>query len=53
MKVGDYFNLKESEKRILSKKEENGYEDQYFRQEDIKWVVLDINDETRRNFVNK
>lgn len=42
LKIGDYYNLKENKKSILSSKEENGYEDQYFRKEDIKWVALDI-----------
>lgn len=42
LKIGDYYNLKENKESILSSKEENGYEDQYFRKEDIKWVVLDI-----------
>ena len=52
MKIGDYYNLKNTKKGIVSKEEENGYEDQYFEQEETKWVVFDINEETRRNIVN-
>lgn len=51
LKIGDYYNLKENKESILSSKEENGYEDQYFRKEDIKWVVLDIK-ENRRCSIN-
>lgn len=46
MKIGDYYNLENEEKTILSKKEVNGYEDQYFKKENVKWVVFDINEET-------
>ncbi len=44
-KIGDKFDLKEAEKNILSKKEENGYDDQYFKKEDIEWVIFDIDEE--------
>lgn len=46
MKIGDRIELKENKKTILSKEEENGYKDQYFEEEDIDWVVLDINNNT-------
>ncbi len=45
MKIGDYYNLEENIKSIVSKKEENGYEEQFFRKEDFKWVVFDIDEE--------
>ena len=39
-KPGDYYEFDSNEKTIVSKKEENGYEDQYFYTEEIKWKVL-------------
>lgn len=44
MKVGDYYNLEKNRKTIISKKEENGYKDQEFYEENVKWVVFDIRD---------
>ena len=41
-KIGDYYDLKNNNKTILNKKELNGYEDQYFHEEDIKWQIFDI-----------
>ena len=41
-KIGDYYDLKTNNKTILNKKELNGYEDQYFHEEDIKWQIFDI-----------
>ena len=45
MKIGDYYDLEENIKSIVSKKEENGYENQYFTKENFKWVVFDIDEE--------
>ena len=45
MKIGDYYNLEENIKSIVSKKEENGWENQYFTKENFKWVVFDIDEE--------
>lgn len=47
MKIGDYYDLEENIKSIVSKKEENGYDNQYFTKEDFKWVVFDIDEEKR------
>lgn len=41
-KIGDYYDLKTNNKTILNKKELNGYKDQYFAKEEIKWQVFDI-----------
>ena len=46
IKIGDYYNLKGNHKQIVSKKEENGYSNQYFEREEIRWIVLDKNEET-------
>ena len=46
-KVGDYIDLNKHTKQILSKKEVNGYADQAFKQEDVKFIVLNV-DEKRR-----
>ena len=48
-KVGDYFDLKQYTKTIVSRKEVNGYKDQTFEQEEIKFVVLNVDEEKRRN----
>lgn len=53
IKIGDTYYLNENKKQIVSRKEENGYNDQYFEKEEIKWVVLDKNKETRRIITNK
>lgn len=45
MKIGDYYDLEENIKSIVSKKEENGWENQYFTKENFKWVVFDIDEE--------
>lgn len=48
-KVGDYIDFNKHTKQIVSKKETNGYEEQIFEQEDIKFVVLNVDEEKRRN----
>lgn len=45
MKIGDYYDLEENIKSIVSKEEENGYDNQYFTKENFKWVVFDIDEE--------
>jgi len=45
IQIGDYYNLEE--KTIISRKEENGYEDQFFEKEEIKWRVLNKDEENR------
>lgn len=47
--IGDYFDLKQYTKTIISRKEINGYKDQTFEHEEIKFVVLNRDDEKRRN----
>lgn len=47
--IGDYFDLKQYTKTIVSRKEVNGYKEQIFEQEDIKFVVLNVDEEKRRN----
>ena len=42
LKIGDYYNLEQIENKILIKESENGYEDQYFHKEDIRFKILDI-----------
>lgn len=39
-KIGDYYDLKTNNKTIVNKRELNGYEDQYFHQEEIKMQVF-------------
>lgn len=51
-KIGDYYDLTQNDKTIVSKKENNGYEDQYFNKEDIRWKILHIDEEKRRNVIN-
>ena len=48
--IGEYINLKQCQKAILSKKEQNGYGDQYFTKEDIRLRVL-YKDEERKKVV--
>lgn len=38
-KIGDYYDLKTNNKTIVNKRELNGYEDQYFHQEEIKMML--------------
>lgn len=46
MKVGDIYNFEENENTIISRKEENGYKDQFFLYENIVWRVLDVDKKT-------
>lgn len=39
-KPGDYYEFDSNTKTIVSRKEKNGYADQYFHREDIRWKVL-------------
>lgn len=48
--IGEYIDLKQCQKSIVSKKEQNGYRDQYFTQEDIRFRVL-YKDEERKKIV--
>lgn len=48
--IGQYIILKQCQKAILSKKEQNGYGDQYFTKEDIQFRVL-YKDEDRRKVI--
>lgn len=45
LKIGDYYNLEQIENEILIKEIENGYEDQYFHKEGIRFKVLDIKED--------
>ncbi len=45
MEIGDYYNLNDNQKEILSKEENNGFKNQYFKKENINWVVFDIDKE--------
>lgn len=43
MEIGDYYDsLRINKNVIVNRVEENGYKDQYFHSEDVKWVVFDI-----------
>lgn len=45
MEIGDYYDLEKNKKTIISRKEENGFEDQEFYKEEVKWVVFDIKED--------
>lgn len=49
-KIGEYINLTKAQKTICSKEEQNGYKDQYFTKEEVRFQVLYI-DEDRRKIV--
>ena len=48
--IGDYIDLKQYQNSIVSRKEQNGYGDQYFTKEDIQFRVL-YKDEERKKLV--
>ena len=48
--IGEYINLTKTQKTICSRKEQNGYSDQYFTKEEVRFQVLYI-DEDRRKIV--
>ena len=48
--IGDYIDLKQYQNSIVSRKEQNGYSDQYFTKEEVKFRVLYI-DEDRKKIV--
>ena len=48
--IGEYIDLKQHQKSVVSKKEQNGYGDQYFTKEDIQFRVL-YKDEERKKLV--
>ena len=48
--IGDYIDLKQYQNSIVSRKEQNGYSDQYFTKEEVKFRVLYI-DEDRKKLV--
>ena len=48
--IGEYINLKQCQNSIVSKEQQNGYCDQYFTKEEVKFRVLYI-DEDRRKIV--
>lgn len=48
-KIGDYFDLKKHTKTIVSRKEVNRYKDKTSEQEEMKFVILNIDEEKRRS----
>lgn len=38
--IGDYIDLKQYQNSIVSRKEQNGYSDQYFKKEEVRFRVL-------------
>ena len=46
--IGKYIDLKQCQMNIVSKEEQNGYKDQYFEKEEIKWRVLYIDEENKK-----
>mgnify|MGYP005778825011 CR=1 FL=1 len=48
--IGEYIDLKQCQNSIVSKKEQNGYGDQYFTQEEVRFRVL-YKDEERKKLV--
>ncbi len=46
--IGEYIDLKQYQKSIFSKKEQNGYSDQYFSKEEVKFRVLYIDEDRRK-----
>lgn len=51
MKVKDIYNFEENENVVISRKEENGYEEQYFHKEKIVWRVLHIDEAKRKALI--
>ena len=49
-KIGEYIDIEKCQKSIVSKEEQNGYSDQYFTKEEVRFQVLYI-DEDRRKIV--
>ena len=47
-KIGEYIDLKASQKTICSEEEQNGYKDQYFTKEEVRFQVLYIDEERRK-----
>ena len=47
-KIGEYIDLKASQKTICSEQEQNGYKDQYFTKEEVRFRVLYIDEERRK-----
>lgn len=48
--IGDYIDLKQCQMNIVSKEEQNGYRDQYFKKEEVRFRVL-YKDEERKKLV--
>lgn len=48
--IGEYIELKQYQNNIVSKKEQNGYSDQYFRKEEVRFRVL-YKDKERKKVV--
>ena len=48
--IGEYIDLKQCQKNIVSKKEQNGYRDQYFAKEEVRFRVL-YKDEERKKII--
>ena len=38
--IGKYIDLKQCQMNIVSKEEQNGYSDQYFKKEEVRFRVL-------------
>ena len=47
-KTGEYINLTKAQKAICSREEQNGYSDQYFSKEEVKFRVLYIDEDRRK-----
>lgn len=48
--IGEYIDLTKAQKTICSKKEQNGYRDQYFAKEEVRFRVL-YKDEERKKII--
>lgn len=46
--IGEYINIEKCQKSIVSKEEQNGYSDQYFTKEEVRFQVLYIDEEKRK-----
>ena len=46
--IGEYIDIEKCQKSIVSKEEQNGYSDQYFEKEEVRFQVLYIDEERRK-----
>ena len=50
-KIGDYYEFDSNTKTIVSREDKNGYKDQYFHREEVKWRVLYTDKEAKKRLL--